>query len=87
MLFRLSFFDKRFEPFNATVWRAVACRRLGSGNTLILMPEGNQNAANLDTRGISCHTSKVDTTNIKTERAFALSVLIISGENRTIKCN
>ena len=46
-------FYLRFEQYNTTVRWTVACRRLDGGNTLILIPEGNQNAANLGTRTIS----------------------------------
>ena len=42
--------NERFEQSNATVRWTVACRRLDGGNSLILIPFGNQNVANLDTR-------------------------------------
>ena len=57
--FGFHFSNERFEQFNATVRWTVACRRLDGGNTLILIPLGNQNAANLDTRTTDCRISNV----------------------------
>ena len=60
--FGFHFSNERFEQFDATVQWTAACRRLDGGNTMILIPFGNQNAANLDTRCTGYCTSKVYTT-------------------------
>ena len=52
MLFPIFSFIRRFEQFNATVRRTVACRRLDDGNSVLSIPIGNGKAASLATRTI-----------------------------------